>query len=67
LAADHPGCATDRDSLRSRQASGGVSGKVDLGALMPEPKQVIEPALDLMPGHELTNRSKGQLVGDSVL
>ena len=44
-----------------------MPGKVDLGAPMPEPKEVIEPTLELTPGHELTNRSEGQLVGDAVL
>ena len=67
LAADQPGCPADGDAPRSRQASRGVPGKVDLGAFMPEPKQVIEPALDLAPGHELAGRSPGQLVGDLVL
>src|SRR5215212_6716302 len=44
-----------------------MPGKIDLGATMPESKQVIEPTLELTPGRKLTNRSEGQLVGDSVL
>src|SRR5688500_9465810 len=67
LAADQPGCPADGDAPRSRQASRGVPGNVDLGAPMPEPKQVIEPALELTPGHKVAGRSPGQLVGDPVL
>jgi hypothetical protein len=33
---------------------------------MPEPKEVIEPALDLMAGRELTGWAEGQLVRDPV-
>jgi hypothetical protein len=33
---------------------------------MPESKEVFKPALDLMPGRELTGWAEGQLVRDSV-
>ena len=53
--------------LRPRQPGHGVPRKVRLGASMPEPKEIIEPTLELTPGHELADRSQGQLVGDPVL